>query len=400
MKEKKEIVVEKGRNVKVVFTKKIWRKHNWYVPIVKERDGVFLTGQDLPYAKMIGKETLTNEEKNLYPFVIDPTEHYRIIHGQPFNTDVYYDRMILQLALNSREVAESLSAYNKNPQGYIGYVEDNIAEARAYNETANLKYEANTLIRSLPIMDYKRVALLVNYIMSKDINTDSMPEDYIKAKLLEAANEDPDAVLKCFPKHNPGIEEDLYILELIKHKILYKKPNNEIYDGDVYVGQSLGDAKNFLHKAQNAGYVNKWKHLLDKAKGIASDNAIEKLPTDDKAEEYKNIILKVKEAIFDEKVDKAEYYFDKAAKEYAKYLDSATEESLLSKINDLKSKRKDDNDNKKKEQFQKELEELEIEKLQQKIKHAKSPYDDKQCEEFWNDKSQLIEYMVKVKFPE
>lgn len=400
MKEKKGIVVEKGRDVKVVFMKKIWRKHNWYVPIVKERDGVFLTGQDLPYAKMIGEEMLTDGEKKQYPFVIDPTEHYRIIHGQRFNTSEYYDRMILQLALNSSEIAESLSAYKKDPQAYVGYVEDNLAEARAYNETADLKYEADTLIRNLPISDFRRVALLVNYTMGKHINVDSMPEDYIKAKLLEAANEDPDAVLKCFPKHNPGIEEDLYILELIKYKILYKKPNNEIYDGDVYVGQSLGDAKNFLHKSHNAGYVNKWKHLLDKAKGIASDVAIDKLPTDSRADEYKEIILKVKEAIFDEKVDKAEYYFDKAAKEYAGYLDNATESSLLSKINDLKSKRKDDNDNKKKEQFKKELEELEVKKLQEKIKHAKSPYDGKQCEEFWNDKSQLIEYMIKVKFPE
>jgi len=76
MKETKKIEVEKGKQVRVVFMKKIWRKHNWYVPIVKEKEGVFLTGQDLSYKKMIGEEQLTKEERELYPFVIDPTEHY------------------------------------------------------------------------------------------------------------------------------------------------------------------------------------------------------------------------------------------------------------------------------------------------------------------------------------
>jgi len=391
----------KEQTVKIRFSKKIYKKHPWYIPILKERDGVFKTGQDLSYDKMVGRTPLTEEERAKYPIVIDPTEYYKIFDGQKFNLLDPTDKLMVELAINSGEIAATLSELNKNKIKYIGWVEDEISESKAYNDTEDKKYEAQTMIRNSPIDDYKRIALLVNYTMVKNIKIDDMPTEYVKAKLLEAANEDAEAMLQCFPKYNPGIQQDLYILELIKHKILTKKSNSEIYDGDVFVGGSLSRAKNFLTLKANAGSVDKWKQMLDQAKGKVSDTVLGSLDKlDRRTSDYKDSVNIIKVAYADKNKEKMEYYYDKITKEFGDLLDSATEDNILSMISELKNKRRDELNSHKKEQFIKQLGELSLDELQRKIRNAKTAYQEDACTSVLRDKEGLISYMAKVKFPE
>lgn len=394
-------IIEKGKKVKIRFNKKIYKKHPFYVPIIKDGEGVFLTGQDLTYNKQVGKEVLTKEEREKYPFVIDPTDFPKIYEGQTLNTDLYYDRAILNLALISGKIATSKSEHEKNKVKYVGYVEDELAESKFYNEVADMKYEAETLIRSLPISEYGKIALIVNYTMGKSINVDSMPEDYIKSKLLEAVNENPKEVLNCFPKHNPGIEQDMYILELLKYKILQKRSGNDIYDGDTFIGSSLSQAKNYMTLKAHAGEVDKWKFALDKAKGKVSDDKVESLSSSNvRGKEYKDIVDKIKVSIVDDELGLAVFHFDRLTKEFEDLLDTTTKDVLLAKINELKNKKKGVKDSDKKEQFMNKLDESTLEELQRKIKHVNSPYKEEDCREVWEDKEGLIKYMTQVKFPE
>ena len=71
------------------MVKPIYKKTPWIIPIEQLSPNNYLTGQNLSYEKMIGKMELTPEEKQKYPFVIDPTASYKApdFQGYDITTD-------------------------------------------------------------------------------------------------------------------------------------------------------------------------------------------------------------------------------------------------------------------------------------------------------------------------
>ncbi len=387
--------------VKVVFKKKVYRKHPWIIPITQKGNHVFLTGQKLSYDKMIGKDDLTDEEKEKYPHVIDPHSYPKLTHGSKHDRSNPVSKALLELAVLSEKLAPSLADYTKAPVKYVGYIEDNIAESKVFNRKMDERYEAETAIRNSSISDYRRIALIVNYRMGKVIQVEGSPEDYVKAELLKACEENPYDVLQCFTKYNPDIARDIYILELISYKILSKNPNGDIYDGDLFVGSNLSSAKNFMSVGANAAVQDKWKKKLDVKKGLASEKVLEDLKDthdDSRIDKYKKLVSDVKSAIVDDNAKGAEYYYNLVEKEYADLLDETTRDLLLEKINTLKGQIQKDATDKKVKVFLESVEDLDIEQIRKKITIKSSNYKEVDCKDFWDKKEELIEYMVKIKF--
>lgn len=387
--------------VKIIFKEKIYRGHPWIIPIVQTGNHKFNTGQKLSYRKMIGEEDLTTEEAEMYPHVINPHDYLKLMHGKKYDRIDPVSKSLLNLAVLSGKMAPSLAAYEETPVKFVGYIEDTMADSLVYNKKQDERYEAETAVRNSSISDYRRIALIINYKMAKNIKVASSSSDYVKAEILKAVDENPHDVLQCFPQYNPDITRDIYILELISYKVLTKLPNGEIYDGDVFVGANLSSAKNFMSVGSNAPIIDKWKKKLDVKKGLASESVLEKLDTshsDSRVDEYKKLVLDTKSAIVDDNPKGAEFFYNSIIKDYPELLDDITSEHLLTKINELKGKIRKSIIDKKIEEFKASMKDLDIEKVRNKITIKTSKYKKEDCDNFWDDKEKIIDYMVKVKF--
>jgi len=393
-----------ANKVHVVFMTKPTKKHPFTIPITKLRDRVFITGQDLSYKKMIGEVDLTKEEEAKYPVVIDPTEHYKVIHMQPLYRNNDYDKAIIDLLLLSGRIAESKAKYDEKPVEYVGYLKDELAESNAFIAIEDERYEAETAVRESTIDDYKKIALIVNYRMGKSIDVLNMPDQYVKGELIKAAKENPKAVKMCFPKWNPAVAEDIYILQLIRHNILTRQPNGDIYDGEEFIGVGIDAVGKFMKMSSKSHYLNKWKTLLDRKLGLVSqkvaEQAIDGYNKNDRQTEFDNLLSKVKVAIVDENLSAAEYHLDRLTTEFADLLEMDVEVSLNQKVDDLKLKKVEDKTLAEKKKFRESLEILDLNAIQSKITHGKTPFKKEECESFWEDKMKLIEYMVTIKFSE
>lgn len=391
-------------NVRVVFMTKPTKKHPYTIPITKEREKVFITGQKLSYKKMIGEAELTDEEVKRYPVVINPQEFYKVTHMQPFNRLNDYDNAIITLLLLSGKVAESKMAYNETPVEFVGYIKDELAESDAYILVEDERFEAEEAVRKSTIDDYEKIALIVNYRLGTNINVKTMPDSYIKAELIKAAKENPKEVKKCFPKWNPAVAQDIWILQLIKHDILSKKPNGDIFDNGEFIGNGIESVINFTRLESKKEFLNKWKMLLDQKLGLVSKKLVDKysdsMTEDQRLSKYKSVLDKLKVALVDENLKGAEFHFDVLKNDFSDFFDLDTESSMTAKVDDLKLRVIEKNRIVEIKKFEQELNELDLDKIQRKISHPKTPFVQETCKEFWENKNELIEYMLTVKFPE
>lgn len=382
--------------VRVVFTEQVYKKHPWIIPIIKLSENNFMTGQELDHKKKVGLEPLTAEEKKSYPHIINPDKYYRLANNMVYDRNSSYDSALLDLAIISGRMAPSYAEYQVSPKQFVGYLKDNLTDAVEYNKLEDLRYDAQTAIRSLPMSEYAKVALIINFRMGKAINVDTMPTDYVKAELLKAANEDPKSVKLCFPKWNKGIELDIYILQLIHKKILSKSPNNDIYDGTVYVGNGIEGVKGFMTQSHNQHYINKWKTMLDGESKVVVESNYK--PDTSDLDAYRALVSQTRKHIEAKNIFDVESNFNTLNEKYAEFLTRAESEFILNALHDLKKDSFFGEEAKKKKAFEDELNSLDLEKLQKKIQHRNSPYEQKSCEGFWQDKDKLIEYMLKTKF--
>ena len=389
--------------VRVVFMQKPQKKHPFTIPINKLRHQVFMTGQDLSYRKMTGAEELTSDEVKKYPVVIDPTELYKVTHMQPLDRNNDYDKAIEKLLLLSGRIAESKSVYDKTPVEFLGYIKDDLAESKADNMETDIAFEAEEAVRNSTIDDYKKIALIINYRLGKNNDVNTMPDSYVKAELIKAAKSDPAAVKMCFPKWNAAVAQDIYILQLIKHKILTKKPNGDIFDNGDFIGSGLDAVTQYMRLESHKDSVSKWKTLLDQKLGLVSkqvaERAIEDANSNERNVKYSETLNKLKAALLDENIQGADFHYNVLVEKYKDLFDIDEEANLQSKMTDLRlllvAKKNQENIAK----FKDELDELNLVQLQKKISHNKTPFDEKECKDFWEDRKQLIEYMLNIKFP-
>lgn len=398
--------------VQLIMTKPIYKKVAWIIPIERLSGNNFLTGQDLTYDKMTGKVPLTEEEKKKYPFIIDPTANYPVPDRQSYNITVdelgipvdprgYY---LYKLILISNEVAKNKIDYDINPIKYIGYFYDKESEAKRGNEIDDIRYEAETLVREAGLDLRKKVALLLNYkVPDKDffINLTTVSDDILKRELVKVSRDHPELLMSCFPVNNPGIENELFVVELLHYKIINQKPDGDIYYGVNYLGRTIEEVTKSFTKQDMQPNINKWGIQLQELKGSrpmtertflppTSKDTVNQLPPIDRLQE---LTTRLKAAVFDEDYEGAKGFMSGIREVYKEVVRSTPGyefpfEKFEKQIEGLRKPLKPTNGERDK------FEILTLSQIQKKIMHHLSKYSKDECEGFWDDREKLIDYMV------
>ena len=254
--------------VRVVFEKKIYKNKNinWTIPIV-ESAGRYYTGQNLEYKKMVGEIPLTPEEAELYPFIINPNNIYKLPHGRIIDTDNPADKALYDLVLISGRFAKSKAEFKKAE--HIGYFEDK--EKESVSLISEVRAESNALskVLSLNNLEIESVSLMLAYSTKKeqfDINLNSSSPNQKQAAMIKLAKKDPKIILNCFEEYNPNVKDDMFIYKLIHHKLIIRSMT-DFYEGTSsgrgkYLGKSINDVKDFLSNKSNFSMKDKFINLL------------------------------------------------------------------------------------------------------------------------------------------
>ena len=254
----------------------VYKKASYTIPIA-EVGGRFRTGQDLSTRQMIREKTakgqiiepeaLTEEQKKKYPFVIDPTNQYKVRHLTWLDKSNPFQAALLNLLLISGYWAENKVIFDKNPVAFHGYFEDPISEVIVRNNVKQERFEAETEIRMAKMEDYKRIALIFSFNVPEAHIALKASKDEIFGQLLDLCETHPKQVKMCFAKYNPGIDKDIFILECIDAKIIQRKDKGDLYYANDYIGANLDDVKRYLGSRGNEHLYKKFEALLDQSKG-------------------------------------------------------------------------------------------------------------------------------------
>ena len=376
--------------VEIIFTKRIYQRNPWFIPIVKLGEKNYRTGQNLTYEEMTGQTPLSAEKAKEYPFIINPNVVYSVIDRTKFNAEDPRDLTYLTLMMLSGRIAKSQMEHQADPFKYDGYFYDKEGEAMSYNTFSDLAFRAETLVRQTPMEDYHKLILVLNYRIRSGFNVSpkGVSPDYMRAKLIEAAKKWPSVVLNCFPENNPGIEAELFILELIHYGIITQNAQGDIYFGQDFIASNIEETKKLLTKEAYTGMKNRWGLALQKAKGGPLPDHIDEDPDGFVKTFVENIRL-LKEAI--------------AEKDFQKATDMLTIcERLEKKLKEIGKEVLVDL-----ESFKMKIELMtpdpkanaELEALQKKINNPQNTTLKKsECKAFWTDVEKLKEY-IKSKEP-
>lgn len=388
-----------------VKRKPVYLKTPYIIPIINDGSNDnprYRTGQDLTIQQIMPikvskgqykeSEPLTKEQREKYPFVINPTVQYKVKHLDWLKKKDPFQKALYDLMLLSGEWAESKAIFNQDPKKYVGYFEDAVGEAIAKNIIRQERYDAESAVRMAGIDEYRRIALVFGFIKPNiHIPINASPDEILDS-LLELCDTYPKEIKMCFEKYNKGIDKDIFILECIDANIIQRKDKGDLYYDKDYIGTTLDDVKRYLGGKGNEDLYKRFQSLISQKHGKIITNSVE---LDKPAEgDDMSLIMMCKSAIFDGNLDAAKKAFIKINKDNY----PLECESLSIAIENMKVSRVESKEAKLIDAFKEEMMTLTLEELQEKIKHQASKYDEKDCVGFWDDKEKLIEYMVKVKF--
>jgi hypothetical protein len=137
----------------------------YIIPVVPTKLG-YNTGQALTKAKMLNESLLTEEERKIFPFVVNPEDLLRVNNKEWLHLDNPVDKARHDLLLLSGVWAKSKKEFEDNKAIYVGYLEDRSLEAKSMNSLRDLQFEAETLVRNAPLADYSKIALMLNSLIS------------------------------------------------------------------------------------------------------------------------------------------------------------------------------------------------------------------------------------------
>lgn len=419
---------------RIVFTKDIYRKHDWVIPI-EQKDGSYITGQELTRKQMLGQEPLTPEQKKKYPFIIVPTNYYKVKNLKNFDLNSEKDQALLGLILSTKQIASSKKDYDEKSMTFIGYIENFQEEAKNSNTHTDKELEALVHIKDLSSDARKELAIILNFRESDfNVNARIVSDELLRSKLNEYARKKPEAVLSTMDIYNPGVGNDKFIAMLLYHDLLKRKKDGGIYFLERFLGKTFKEVDERLNKSEYASIKDRLITELGKQKGeIPSDFNIskhvdlkEQIGADSKHIQYLTAKNEIFMAITSGDANRAKillsdfidnfrgkYTSDEVVDFKAKIddmtklsvIEESSKEDMNLSIDDGEEKTDvvgDQNDkisqDIEKAKYLEELKKMDLSKLHFRIKHANSPYNFDDVQNIKDNKAALIDYMMEVKF--
>ena len=273
------------KKIRIIALDKRYRKHVYQFAVTKsERTGRFITGQEeyLTEEQMTGKKEITKSTKDSLqmgdqPFIINPYNHYGLLHGRTFDLSYNIDDKDNKTYLNPKDYAEftffSLQPeVTENKESFIKdkhffYIEDKEREAEVSIRNDDKAFEAESYVRKeLNVGRYKDLLLMMNYdIRGLNVNPDTMTDSEVRASVINACRKHPENVLKF---KSSDSDEVLFIIKLMKYSILEKRNGIDIYYRDQFISSSFDGVRSWLHKSENNHLVTKWGKTIQEREGV------------------------------------------------------------------------------------------------------------------------------------
>ena len=280
-----------------------WRRNA--LPLTAIVDGAnIITGQTfvpgipefekgLTKEQLLGKEPLTEEQKQLYGFIIEPEAVYRFPHNMQLDDETPEGKALLGLLkLYPDKIAQSKDKLKKGTHSH--YIEDKVDEAKKVVQSIDLFYDAVHKIKNASTDAVEDVAAYLTYMVPQlSINTSALSRDEMYAEIFNACKEHPNRVMEAF---DPGNKETLTVIKLIRNKIITESTDG-IRDGNNYLGRNINEVVSFLRKQENSAKREKlMRNLTDNSRGVKAvvvkeDNGFDTYIKEvDKAIEDKDLI--------------------------------------------------------------------------------------------------------------
>lgn len=269
-----------GKIVRFIANDRKYRTEPY--PAVAPLDSVmntYVTGQhidpsdpstkgNLTLAEITGEKEIKPESRaRLFPFVINDVDPVMIIHNKPYDCRV--DKK--GIPLNQKDYTEAnfiilqkaLVAPSKREvtPRHKFYLEDKDAEAKAYVNNADAKYEAEKLIREkASLEDYKDIIQMLNLTISGfNVNYKNLTDTRLKEILLKQAEKDPASIKKAFTREGKDL---LFVAKLVDANIINHKVGNGYYDGERFLAQDIKTLVMFINDPANSSLLGKFGTLL------------------------------------------------------------------------------------------------------------------------------------------
>lgn len=235
--------------------------------LAPEWNNTFVTGQhidsndpttadNLTPDQMFGKVPLRADQREKFPFVINPENPMQFYNGQSFNSDDPKDRCILDFIkyAGKHTVAHSKAEFNR--QRHSHYLSDQEMDANTEVKKFSLTMRAANMVDNSSQERLNEVALYLNYAipgLGVDIRTYSL--NRIKAELFKLCQEQPGKVLDAYSDEK---KKDVFILNL-SHQGIIQRRENGFYDGTRYIGNTIEAVRDFMKSKDNVHVVERWE---------------------------------------------------------------------------------------------------------------------------------------------
>jgi hypothetical protein len=215
-----------------------------------------LTADNLTRDQMLGKVPLRQDQRERFPFVINPEEPMQFYNGQTFNTENPKERCILEFIKYAGKhiVAHTKSEYNR--QRHSHYLSDREMDANNEVKKFSLTMRAANLVDNSSQERLNEVALYLNYAipgLGVDIRTYSI--NRIKAEIFKLCQDQPGKVIDAYSDEK---KNDVFILNL-SHQGIIQRRENGFYDGSRYIGNTIEAVRDFMKNRNNVHVVERWE---------------------------------------------------------------------------------------------------------------------------------------------
>lgn len=281
------------KKVRIVSVDKRYMKEAYpFIPIFDDRMGAYITGQhidpndpstreNLTRLEMENPSTISMEKRKRFPHIIIAEERMPLMHLRSFNLSVdetgnYINQKDAAefnfFALHKYMIAPSKDQVKEGTHYF--YIENLEAEAEFRLSKKKLRYEAEKFIREKANMSkYRDIALMLNYHIKEFRANVNAPESILEDKIVQACEEYPADVIKCFSEE---AERDIFILRAEYNGLIVRK-GDSFFDGSQYLGDSIEDIKKFVKTEDGSRYERRWASQLAKVtnepKAISADKS-------------------------------------------------------------------------------------------------------------------------------
>ncbi len=230
--------------------KVVFRKNGWIIPI-GEKNGEFVTYQNLTYNKKIGLDSLTDAEAEKYPYVVNPEIPLKIRHNDFLRMDIPEDKIKAILAYSSGKIALSKSEY-RGGTVHDGYFVDKDKDALASITIHEKKKEAYEIVSSISTNNLEVFCMVAK--LQKGANPEkyeNLINDSLRVKALyDQIDENPDVILRLSEKNNSNFKDEIFIAFAERNNLIRRR-NLDFYleeDGVVTtpMGKTITQVVSFL----------------------------------------------------------------------------------------------------------------------------------------------------------